>query len=106
MHNHFGNLSSLRRPRLLVRAARIGAEEFHRNIHLPRLLGHSDLSDGVKILDQLSGLERDIEQSRTEGELSYSISQHVDVLTALLAELSFQQIKEKGLHQTAQPEMV
>ncbi len=106
MHNHFGNLSSLRRPRLLVRAARIGAEEFHRSIHLPRLLGHSDLSDGVKILDQLSGLERDIEQSRKAGELSYSISQHVDVLAALLAELSFQQIKEKGLHQMAQPEMV
>ncbi len=106
MHNHFGNLSSLRRPRLLVRAARIGAEEFHRSIHLPRLLGHSDLSDGVKILDQLSGLERDIEQSRKKGDLSYSISQHVDVLTALLAELSFQQIKEKGLHRVAQPEMV
>ena len=79
MHNHFGNLSDLRRPRILVRAARIGAEEFHRSTHLPRLLGHSDLSDGMKVIDELSGIEREIESLRKEGQLNYSISQHVDV---------------------------
>ena len=106
MHNHFGNLSDLRRPRILVRAARIGAEEFPRSTHLPRLLGHSALSDGMKVIDELSGIEREIESLRKEGQLNYSISQHVDVLAALLAELSYQQLKEKGLHQMAQPEMV
>ena len=32
-------LSSLRRPRLLIRAARIGADDYRREHHLWRILG-------------------------------------------------------------------
>ncbi|MEL7088895.1 MAG: DUF6477 family protein, partial [Planctomycetota bacterium] len=32
-------LQCLHRPRLLMRAARIGAEDYRRAAHLPRLLG-------------------------------------------------------------------
>ena len=36
-------LANLHRPRLLMRAARIGAQEYRRTGHLPRILGYGIL---------------------------------------------------------------
>lgn len=39
MQDIFSMLSALHRPQLMMRAARIGAENYRRSSHLPRLLG-------------------------------------------------------------------
>jgi hypothetical protein len=36
-------LAALRRPSLLMRAARIGTEDYRRTVHLPRLLGYGQV---------------------------------------------------------------
>ncbi len=38
MHDILGTLRALRRPPLLIRAARIGLQDYRREVHLRRLL--------------------------------------------------------------------
>ena len=40
MQDILSMLSAIHRPRLLMRAARFGAEDYRREVHLPRLLGY------------------------------------------------------------------
>lgn len=79
-------LSTMNRPRLLVRAARIGAEDYRRDVHLPRLLGQSTLPRSAESLLKLSEIEADINARRLAGDAGYSLTRHVDVLIALVAE--------------------
>ncbi|OZA12795.1 MAG: hypothetical protein B7Y02_06885 [Rhodobacterales bacterium 17-64-5] len=77
-------LSNLRRPRLLMHAARFGLGDYRRDRDLRRLVNGSLSPD--KTVPSLMILEADIEASRTAGETSYSAARHIDVLVALLAE--------------------
>ena len=43
MQDILSMLHAIHRPRLLMRAARIGAEDYRRGVHLPRLLGYGVL---------------------------------------------------------------
>ncbi|WP_292068146.1 DUF6477 family protein, partial [Marivita sp. XM-24bin2] len=43
MQDLLTQISALRRPRILIRAARIGAESYHREARLPRLLGYGNV---------------------------------------------------------------
>lgn len=97
MQKYIVRLSKLRRPRLLMRAARIGAQEFQRQSQLPRILRNKNLTDEEQVVSELIDIECEIEERRVSGNLDYSISQHVDILTALLAELDLYKMKKRHL---------
>lgn len=86
MQDIFSMLNALHRPRLLMRAARIGAEEYRRNIHLPRLLGYSALPRHANALMKLMEIEQTLNTQRKEGDAGYNLITHVDVLIAMVGE--------------------
>lgn len=79
-------LKSLRRPRLLIRAARFGTLEYRRERDLKRLMKCDTPPSPRAAVDQLLVEEDRLERIRQSGEASYSISRHVDVLIALISE--------------------
>lgn len=77
-------LASLRRPRLMIRAARMGITDYRRDRDLRRLLGALPSPD--RAFDALLAAEARAEATRQSGDATYSIAAHVDLLIALLAE--------------------
>ncbi|WP_375571055.1 DUF6477 family protein [Seohaeicola saemankumensis] len=86
MNDILHRLDALRRPRLLIRTARIGAEDYRRDIHLPRLLGHGGLQRNAPALERLMDIEAGLDQSRRDGEAGYSTIRHVEVMIAMMGE--------------------
>lgn len=78
--------ASLRRPRLLVRAARIGAASFNRDRDLRRLLKSDDLPAPAAALARLHGEEAALNQMRLECQAGYDLQRHVLLLIAIVAE--------------------
>lgn len=79
-------ISALRRPRLLVRAARCGQHSYHRERDLKRLVDPRLNGGSEACLRALVALEERLELERTEGTAGYSFVRHVEVLIALMAE--------------------
>ncbi|SIS88170.1 hypothetical protein SAMN05421759_10572 [Roseivivax lentus] len=79
-------LACLRRPRLLIRAARIGAEDYRRKPHLDRLLGAGASYGPGAALAQLMSLEAEQEELRNSGSANYGVARHVEILAAMMAE--------------------
>ncbi len=77
---------NLRRPKLLIRAARIGAQDYRRERDLKALTRTSRLPPTRRAMESLLMQEGDMEQSRREGDTAYSSARHVALLTALMAE--------------------
>ena len=77
-------LSALRRPKILIRAARCGVVDYRRDRDLKRLLRQS--AAPAQAIGSLLAEEKRLEDTRTAGEATYSIQRHVAVLTAILAE--------------------
>jgi hypothetical protein len=77
-------LANLRRPRLLMRAARFGLGDYCRDRDLRRLVqcAHSPEQTVPTLLVE----EQRLEQTRLRGDAGYSVARHIDVLVALLAE--------------------
>ena len=86
MKDILGQLNDLRRPRLLIRAARIGVQEYRRELHLKRLLGQASLPRPGAALMQLMEIEGAMDDRRRTDSASYSVSRHVEVLTAMMGE--------------------
>ena len=79
-------LKSLRRPRLLVRAARLGLVDYNRTRSLRRLMpGETPPSPG-QAFAFLAEHEAAIDQIRREGAASYSVARHIELLVALIEE--------------------
>ncbi|WP_286193489.1 DUF6477 family protein [Tropicibacter sp. R16_0] len=79
-------ISTIRRPRLLIRAARHGAQEYNRNRHLQRILGYGSLPRPAAALMRLMEVERALDEQRREDDAGYSLSRHLDVLIAMMGE--------------------
>lgn len=79
-------LDSLKRPRLLSRAARMGARDYRRNVHLPRLLGYGPLPRHGEAMMRLLEMEDELNTRRTEEGTTYPMLRHIDVLIALVGE--------------------
>ncbi len=79
-------LRQLRRPRLLIRAARLGVDGYRRDPHLRRVLRTPSPPRTGSALMTLIELEADLESQRAAEEASYSIARHVDVLIAMMGE--------------------
>lgn len=78
---------TLRRPRLLARAARAGADLYKRDRDLGHLVPRAMYKTGRKsLLAALSSAEATCEAERTNGSATYSIQRHVSLLAALFAE--------------------
>ena len=86
MQDVLSMLQALRRPPLLMRAARIGADDYQRAAHLPRLLGYGILPRHGAALMKLMELENTMNDQRRSGDTSYSLVKHVDVLIAMVGE--------------------
>ncbi len=76
-------LAELRRPRLLIRAARHGMGDYRRERDLRRLV---DQPTPESALPALIRQEERLEQIRRAGDASYSLTRHVEVLIAMMAE--------------------
>ena len=86
MQDLMTQIATLRRPRLLIRAARIGAQSYRREARLPRLLGYGvSLRLGPTVV-RLMALEAEMNEKRQNGDAGYSIAAHVDLLTAIMGE--------------------
>ena len=86
MQELLGLIAGLNRPRLLVRAARFGVDDYNRNIHLPRLLGAGHLPRNGAAIIRLIETESDINDRRVGAAADYSVARHVAVLIALMGE--------------------
>ncbi|WP_319823796.1 DUF6477 family protein [Thalassovita sp.] len=79
-------LATIRRPRLLIRAARFGVDDYRRSVHLPRLLGHGPLPRNGAALSRLIALESDLNDQRKENAAGYSPVRHVEIMIAIMGE--------------------
>jgi Family of unknown function (DUF6477) len=86
MHDIRTFLSELRRPRLLVRAARHGLQDYRRERDLTRLVAAAPRQAPEATLDFLVETEERMEATRRAGDASYSIARHIEVLIAMMAE--------------------
>lgn len=77
-------LEAIRRPRLLMQAARLGMGAYHRNRDLRRLIGTD--SNTEQAIARLISEEGKIEETRRAGGATYSPARHIEVLAALIAE--------------------
>lgn len=79
-------LKTLTRPQLLIRAARIGQEDYNRARDLRRLIKTSTLPSPGKAIMSLMSQESELEAGRKEGSATYSVTRHVEVLVAVMGE--------------------
>ncbi|NNU80528.1 hypothetical protein HMH01_08750 [Halovulum dunhuangense] len=77
-------LATLNRPRMLVGAARKGLAFYHRDRDLPRIV--RDAAIGRDAASRLIEREARLETTRRTNDATYSVADHVAVLTALIAE--------------------
>jgi len=78
-------LAQMRRPHLLIRAARFGVQEYRRERDLRRLGAPSGPLE--RAVTRLFQDEAEMEETRRAGDASYSVARHIEVLIALMAEV-------------------
>jgi hypothetical protein len=86
-------LANLRRPRLLMNAARFGLGDYRRERDLRRLV-RCGLSPEDTVPSLIS-VEAELEETRLAGDATYSVTRHIEVLIALLAEARL--LRREGL---------
>ena len=77
-------LSQMRRPSILMRAVRFGLGEYQRGRLLKRLTPGDILPE--RTVPRLFETEARLEEIRQAGDAAYSVSDHIEVLVALIAE--------------------
>lgn len=82
-----GPLAGLRRPRLLIRAARFGLADYSRTRDLKRIMRVATLPMPSKAVKTLMDSEAEMEECRQTGTSGYSVIRHVELLIALMAEV-------------------
>ena len=90
-------LSTLKRPSILIRAARFGLENYQRNRDLRRITRTIKTPSNEAALSQLVQSEEQLENARQTGDNTYSAHRHITVLTALLAEMRLLPKDDQGL---------
>lgn len=79
-------LAHLRRPRLLIRAARCGVMDYNRRRDLKRVLHSATLPSPSATVPMLMEREAELEATRQNDDAGYSVVRHVEVLIALMGE--------------------
>jgi hypothetical protein len=78
-------LTDLRRPKILIRAARAGVTDYRRDRDLKRLVKDAKGAPHETMAPLLAEEHR-LETTRVTGGATYNIQRHVAILTAILAE--------------------
>jgi hypothetical protein len=86
MTDIFTLVAELRRPRLLIRAARHGLADYNRARDLRRLMLVTPVPTPDRALSALLAEEERVEETRRSGDASYSIARHIELLIAMMAE--------------------
>ena len=86
---------NIRRPRILIKAAKIALNHYEREAGLARLLQMRTTPEPDVALARLTDAENALNSERLDGSANYSIERHIKVLTAMLAELYF--VERKAL---------
>lgn len=76
----------LRRPRLLIRAARAGVADYKRNRDFGRVMRTANAPTPHQALAMLLEEEQRMETTRQSGDASYSFIRHIELLIAMMAE--------------------
>jgi hypothetical protein len=79
-------LATLKRPMLLARAARFGADDYRREVHLKRLLSCDTLPKPADAIMRLLDLEAETNAWRMAKSGNYSAAHHVEILIAIAGE--------------------
>ncbi|KIT16953.1 DUF6477 family protein [Jannaschia aquimarina] len=79
-------IAELNRPKLLVDAAHHGCHTYKRRRDLRRLLRIAIPRSPEDALKRLLPIEHDLERRRQMKTSAYSISRHVEILTAVISE--------------------
>ncbi|GAA0304362.1 DUF6477 family protein [Rhodovulum strictum] len=79
-------LARLRRPRLMIQAARFGLADYRRDRDLARLLQGQRHGSPAAVIDRLIEIEAGMDERRRSGDAGYSYPRHVEALIALMAE--------------------
>ena len=79
-------LNTLRRPKILIRAARAGVIDYRRERDLKKLIRQQGGTCARKTIDTLLAEEHRLETTRTSGDGSYNLHRHITLLTAIIAE--------------------
>ncbi len=79
-------LRTMKRPSLLIRAARHGIRDYNRQRDLRRLTRVAVPKTPEGALPLLMELEQKVEHRRVTGDANYSLPRHVDLLIALMGE--------------------
>lgn len=91
------SLRNLKRPRMLVSAARIGTENYNRSRDLKRLIDASATPSPTRAVNTLISKEAQIEETRKTGDAAYSVGKHVEILIALMAEAQLLPTRPKAV---------
>ncbi|SOB98681.1 hypothetical protein SAMN05877831_10241 [Rhodobacter maris] len=86
MDDHGEILARLRRPKLLIHAARFGQRDYRRDRDLRRILGVAEVPAPAAALAALIAQEAALETARQAGAAQYSFLHQVELLIAILAE--------------------
>jgi Family of unknown function (DUF6477) len=81
------HVAALRRPQLLIRAARLGLADYSRSRDLCRLMRVATAPSPARAVAKLIDAEGEMETTRRQGDVSYSVGRHVELLIALMGEL-------------------
>jgi hypothetical protein len=81
-------IGALRRPGLLMRAARHGAVDYDRSRDLKRLMRRDVTPGPVEALSAVLEMEERAESARQNADAGYSVARHIDLLVAILGEAS------------------
>lgn len=86
MNNLRGFLANFHRPKLLVRAARHGLQDYDRKRDLKRIAGTGSVDNSSALISHLVEQEEHIEASRKTGCATYSVARHIAILVAIMHE--------------------
>jgi len=86
MQDILSRAAQLKRPRLLARAGRIGADDYRRETHLPSVLGTSRLPRSGAAVMKLLEMETTLNEQRLADASDYLLHEHIQVLIALIGE--------------------
>ncbi len=79
-------VADLRRPQLLIRAARGGLVDYNRKRDLRRLMRTAEAPPPARAVTALLVEEERLEDIRRKGDATYSFARHIEVLIAMMAE--------------------
>ena len=94
MRNPKTNLSNLRRPKLLIRAARAGIADYRKTRNLRCLKGGANITRGPYLVENLIQEESRLNEERAQQDAAYSVRKHIQILAALMVEVDISNHQE------------